>query len=930
MDLTASPAPPGHYDNIWNPWNPGRAPTPNPDWHKNYESEHGESEGFGDDEDEERSEKGVEGVEDDDEEIIADLDTRLDPVWELHSVILFNRQKEIKEKAVEVVEDAFLHADMPIKRKSEDYMQMVVKIATKFARKYHEIRLEKESHRERTPMGKVFDSASLSSRSGNSNKKSSTKGTVSPKFDIHPNITMRPNPVPRVNNWADRVAYQKMRNQMLAQKGESYIEDQGVIFEGHIAKEAPPHASTIPNVNNKPTKVIQSKASEKLPNQEVTTHKGGYKRGFSMPLSTIENIDTPGQPKAKIEHKRAMENRLIRIIDENLGARMELPTGVKLNLKLDTNEKFGGSAKFSTLENWLLAICHSFAIRQLGGNDMDTMRTKLIGEFLKGEAHNFYSRHVASPQRSKIKWTFKEVILGLYEHFVHPSSMQDAREGFKKAKYNHVKGIQAFYNSLMEFAQNMYDWPDKYTILEKFMDGIPEDMKIHLLKDIGLSPEMNSITEFVGYAIRYEKRVKTLTYYQKKDTLGHNENIRNPNIVRRGNKIMVLRSALSEEAAVKTTDKPLEQANREQPKASKDTKTDNRAQTSGNNRRGPNVVKCYNCGKEGHMARECPIPREKRLHLKAARTAIPDDNDADVSGSEELEENMDIDGMDTRSQASEYTEVEMVGSEWYENDEYSEGDHVAAMRVRAIHKIFNCDSDGDDSCPELDPISDSDDEDPYQNKRAMALYPELERIENNEDDPEVANGDAVFMTAMTDIPEKDAKSLNGIKMRKVKIRTIRKCRMRPQVKPEHKLCLATFTNIAGMDAWTLWDSGSTTTGITPSFAQIADISVDTLLDPHILQLGTTGSCSVIKYGADVQVVIGNKTTTTYVDVANFDRYDMIMGTPFMHEHKVVLDFNKLVVRVNGEEIPAIKVSRPDADSRLCRQRATEGQKEQLD
>jgi len=66
-------------------------------------------------------------------------------------------------------------------------------------------------------------------------------------------------------------------------------------------------------------------------------------------------------------------------------------------------------------------------------------------------------------------------------------------------------------------------------------------------------------------------------------------------------------------------------------------------------------------------------------------------------------------------------------------------------------------------------------------------------------------------------------------------------RVRPVVKPEEKECLATWVNVGGLDAWTLWDSGSTMTGITPTFVEVAKIPLDTLEDPHILQLGTVGS-----------------------------------------------------------------------------------------
>jgi len=82
-------------------------------------------------------------------------------------------------------------------------------------------------------------------------------------------------------------------------------------------------------------------------------------------------------------------------------------------------------------------------------------------------------------------------------------------------------------------------------------------------------------------------------------------------------------------------------------------------------------------------------------------------------------------------------------------------------------------------------------------------------------------------------PEKDNQNFQ--------IRSSGRLRERPQVKPEDKECLATWTKVGNLEVWTLWDSGSTTSGITPSYAELAKIVVDTLTDPHILQLGTVGS-----------------------------------------------------------------------------------------
>jgi Retroviral aspartyl protease len=161
-----------------------------------------------------------------------------------------------------------------------------------------------------------------------------------------------------------------------------------------------------------------------------------------------------------------------------------------------------------------------------------------------------------------------------------------------------------------------------------------------------------------------------------------------------------------------------------------------------------------------------------------------------------------------------------------------------------------------------------------------------------------------------------------VKMQRHKLVPSRKTQIIPKPSEEDKRCLATWIDIGGLKAWALWDSGSTTTGITPAFTEIAKIPLDELEDPHVLQLGTVGSRSIIKYGTDVEVNIKGKTMSTYVDIANFDRYEMIIGTPFMRRNKVKLDFEKDEVIIQGQRVPAITVPHGSLNLSTRRQRVT--------
>jgi hypothetical protein len=107
-------------------------------------------------------------------------------------------------------------------------------------------------------------------------------------------------------------------------------------------------------------------------------------------------------------------------------------------------------------------------------------------------------------------------------------------------------------------------------------------------------------------------------------------------------------------------------------------------------------------------------------------------------------------------------------------------------------------------------------------------------------------------------------------------------------------------------------------GLTPMFVQVANIRVFPLTNPHRLQLGTVGSQATVNYGMDIKMEAPGISDDTYVDIANFDHYDMIIGTPFMNKNKVILDFENKQVIINGKPMPAVKVLLGDNDARLHR------------
>ena len=100
--------------------------------------------------------------------------------------------------------------------------------------------------------------------------------------------------------------------------------------------------------------------------------------------------------------------------------------------------------------------------------------------------------------------------------------------------------------------------------------------------------------------------------------------------------------------------------------------------------------------------------------------------------------------------------------------------------------------------------------------------------------------------------------------------------------------------------------------ITHDFARVAKLRVTQLENPVTLQLGTVGSRSMINFGAIARLELGTiKDDNAYMDVVNIDRYDMIIGIPFMCKHSFVLDFDKDRLLVRGQVLQPLTVGQED-------------------
>ncbi|KAG6858806.1 hypothetical protein C0995_013797 [Termitomyces sp. Mi166 len=384
-------------------------------------------------------------------------------------------------------------------------------------------------------------------------------------------------------------------------------------------------------------------------------------------------------------------------------------------------------------------------------------------------------------------------------------------------------------------------YPDEFTIWETFLDGIPAEMHCMLICNDNLSPEVNTVTEFLAYAIRYEQSARTAMHYNQRSSRcaqGHCQPVKVRTFLAKRSKMdqncnprFVVRHRLS------TGQKPVQGPTGNTPVTNK-------------NRHVPRVGQPVQKGQDG-------LPQAPKVQVQAAHTAAADSD---------AESDVEEDQKELIKDEEVLPEVKDLEAEYDAESIHIDGDEYVTVDV-------------------------------YDNE----YY-------TREDDEE-------HLFALTEYQGDTRFQMQCITLQKAADKL-----HRPQYTPQKKKCLVIYVEVNGHPVWTLWDSGSTTTGITPQFAHVNAICVHELSEHLMLQLSTVGSCAMVQFGTEVEIRASGHPTKEYVDIANFNRYDMIIGMPYMYKNNVVLDFVKNKVVINGTPLKAKRIGLANTDGHLqCHQ-----------
>jgi hypothetical protein len=103
----------------------------------------------------------------------------------------------------------------------------------------------------------------------------------------------------------------------------------------------------------------------------------------------------------------------------------------------------------------------------------------------------------------------------------------------------------------------------------------------------------------------------------------------------------------------------------------------------------------------------------------------------------------------------------------------------------------------------------------------------------------------------------------------------------------------------GRPARALIDSGSLSDFMSVTLADQLKVNKVELTKPIVVQLTVQGSRSKVNYGTRVQLRYQSINEQRYFDVINLQHYDLVLGTPFLFQHRVMVGLNPPHIEVGS-------------------------------
>ncbi|KZT03801.1 uncharacterized protein LAESUDRAFT_761648 [Laetiporus sulphureus 93-53] len=199
-----------------------------------------------------------------------------------------------------------------------------------------------------------------------------------------------------------------------------------------------------------------------------------------------------------------------KLVAAKLGTALPENTVLKSIKDLPKPEKYGGDDNREVFDAWIKSLMHCMRLARLGGPNLDEECLQILGQFLKGAASEWFNENVDDVEQDDEPWTFVKALCALFKHFLHFASTISIADQFDAVEYTKQGGVVRLRDTLTKYARRMPVYPDNYTFARRFMDALPDKIRVSLLCDRDVSLEGTDFPVLLQLACQQEHNNKTL------------------------------------------------------------------------------------------------------------------------------------------------------------------------------------------------------------------------------------------------------------------------------------------------------------------------------------------------------------------------------------------------------------------------------------